>query len=236
MRLVPVLFFASVATAALIACNFIVDAEFNGKILPGQDGALPVADCPLGNAPQDPACATCMLSSCKSQYNLICKDGNSAQRGSLDDCANHPSVTQGYCDKVFIDAGTEQTFSDPATHYYNMRVCVTKNCKPTCLTCTSMTYDRYTGDTMPQPITSAGTACAKCLLDNCQGALVGPGSAFSHCCYQDRIDDTWGPCLRPMAPDCSAIKMWAATDGGSGGCSYTLSKCAVDNCKASCGL
>lgn len=222
---------------SLVACNFIVDAEFNDKILPGQEGGVNNSACPLGNAPKDPACANCMLTACKTEYDNICKDGNNAQgKLTLGDCVDDPSVKSGNCERVWVDAGTEQQFSDPQTHYFNMRVCATANCKSACTTCTGLTYDRYAGDNMPPPIETANTTCSKCLLANCQSALVGGGTKFSNCCYQDRIDETWGPCLRPQSPDCSGIKMWAANDGGSGGCDYTLAKCAVDNCKGACSL
>lgn len=236
MRAARTIVCVAAAACAAFACNFIVDAEFNGKVLPGQDGAPPASDCPLATSATDPGCRNCMLTTCKSQFAAICKDGNKGVgTGYLEDCASDPSVNDGKCASVFVDGGQVSGYDDPAAHWYNMRLCVTQSCKSACTTCTGLTYQR-SPDNKAVPLTADTSTCAACLLQNCQGALIGGGTEFSHCCYQDRIDETWGPCVRPSGSDCSMIKMWAATDGGAGGCDYTLSRCAADMCQGSCKL
>lgn len=237
MRIGAAILWTSVAVGALVACNFIVDAQFDGKKFPGQDGSTVVGDCPLGNSPKDPGCSNCMLSVCRNEFSAICKDGTNAQgKQYLNACVDDPSVKQGECERVFIDASAPQSFDDPTTHWFNMRVCVTQKCKAQCTTCPGLTYDRYAGDNMPPPLTAAVSTCAACLVGKCSSILVGGGSQFSHCCYQDRVDDTWGPCVRPSSPDCMGIKTWAAMDGGSSSCNHDLAKCALDNCTSDCNL
>ena len=71
----------------------------------GQDGAPPVSECPLGTSAKDLGCVNCMLGVCKTQYAAMCKDGTKVMgQGYLESCANGPSVTQGQCEQVFIDA------------------------------------------------------------------------------------------------------------------------------------
>jgi hypothetical protein len=231
MRLAAVLSFASFAGAAAVACNFIVDAQFSGKTFPGQDGATP---CPLGNMPQDLGCYNCVASVCKAEFAAMCKDGDKAVGKSyLNACVDDPDVAQGQCERIFIDAGQGTAPNDPPGHWYDMQVCVTQKCKQQCTTCSGLTYPR-SPDNVDTPLTPSTSKCAACLLGKCTGALIDKGTQFGHCCYQARVDSTWGPCARPSGADCSGIK--DGVDAGGTDCEYKLSKCAVDNCKTDCNL
>ena len=246
LHLFSAVVFAGAASAA-VACNFIVDAQFSGKTQTAQDGSLPPSSCTLGSgSPQDPACGQCMLTACSQYWEAMCKDGtNATGRSTLGACSDDPSVASGNCERVWLpEAGPYATPNDPQTHYFNMRKCTTESCRASCTTCEGMMYDRYPGDTKGAPLANNAGACAKCLLSSCASALIGKGTQFSHCCYQSRIDDTWGPCVRDpqanpgdQAPDCSNIVKYAATDAGtSTGCNEILSVCAAQNCSSECNL
>jgi hypothetical protein len=234
-RVLSAIVLMSVAGLAAVACNFIVDAEFSGKVLPGQDGG-----CSLGN-PTDPQCAQCVRAdSCKDYLNAVCNDKNGQYLSTLSKCVNDPDVRKRNCDDVFIDAGYAN-YDDQATHWHNLRVCVTQKCKNACTTC-KLTYERYTGDDNPPPLTVDTSPCAKCLLAACWDVLIDTGETplYSHdvCCNQTAIDYTWGPCARPRdaggdPPNCSGILKWF--DAGSpSSCVYKLSKCAIDFCAEHC--
>jgi hypothetical protein len=243
--------FAAMIAAAiaivLVACNFIVDAQFAGKAdASGADSGLPPASCTLGGgSPKNPICGRCMLTTCSQYWESMCKDGtNATGKATLGDCSDDPSVKDGLCERVWLpEAGAYASPNDPQTHYFNMRKCVTEQCRPACTTCDGLTYARYTGDTKGALLTPDVGPCAKCLLGNCTSVLIGKGTQFSHCCYQARIDATWGPCVRnpqngnDQAPDCTAINTLAYKDAGANsGCDEQLSVCAVDNCSSECGL
>ena len=233
--------------AVAVACNFIVDAQFGGKGGgSGADGGLPPAACTLGGgAPKNPSCGRCLLTTCSTYWEAMCKDGtNATGKATVGDCPDAPSIADALRARVWLpDGGPYAAPNDPQTHYFNMRKCATEQCLGACRTCDGLVYARYPGDTKGAPLTADVGPCAKCLLSSCNTALVGKGTSSSHCCYQSRIDDTWGPCVRnpsngsDQAPDCSGINTYAHTDAGtSSGCDETLAGCAVNNCSSECGL
>jgi hypothetical protein len=128
-----------------------------------------------------------------------------------------------------------------------MRACLTQQCaKPgICEVCLDLEYKRYDND-MYQPLTPQTSACAACLLSNCNDVLLGldrrpDGGTLSHCCYKSPVEQVWGKCVRTTAnggtgPDCTEINKLANEDGGSQAydCDYRLARCAASSCASEC--
>lgn len=229
------------AACAVVACNFIVDAQFSDKKFAGQDGA-PADPVKCGGYSIEPGqCGDCITTKCKDQINTLCSDtqGVSSTIADIVDCAKDPNIKDGKCNRVYTDAAAV-TFNDPPGHVINARVCVTQQCgNPNgCNICEGLTYTRAAGDT-EQPLTESVGTCAACLLKNCNNVLLGLDQMKAgYCCYSSTVEDVWGNCVRdPQGGqrDCNDINTWAAPDAGDPtDCRVRLATCAKTQCNASC--
>jgi hypothetical protein len=225
---------------ALVACNFLVDAEFNGKTFAGQDGSS-MEPVKCGGYQLTPGqCGDCITTKCKDQIDTLCADTKAtATIGDISDCTSDPNIKDGKCLRVYTDAAAV-TFNDTSGHVINARVCVTQQCgNPNgCNVCDGLTYTRAAGDT-EQPLTNSVSTCADCLLKNCNNVLLGLDQPKAgHCCYSSTVETVWGHCVRDPKGgqrDCDGVNMAAAPDAGDPtDCDVRLALCAKTQCNASC--